>query len=286
MTFSEILASPLLTGYLLVMAFVLGAVFGSFFNCMAWRIVHGESVLHGRSHCAVCGHPLAAKDLVPIFSYTALHGRCRYCNEKISPRYTIVEAVCACGFMISVIRFGLTVHTVVAVVLFCLLLTLSLVDLDSMIIPDRFIAAAAVLWAVSLPGIFREDFITYQTYGNEALFSLSLFGVRGLLGAYVKGIAGAVALGGGMLLLSLVFDQVTGKESLGGGDVKLFFSAGLFLGPWAGLLCLLLSCLIGLVFALGRKEAKIPFGPSISAALFICLLWGQQIVNAYLGLFM
>ncbi|MFR8516776.1 MAG: prepilin peptidase, partial [Emergencia timonensis] len=73
--------STFLTVYIFVVMGIFGAVFGSFINCMAWRIAHGESVLKGRSHCAVCGHPLGAADLVPVFSFLFLRGKCRYCRE-------------------------------------------------------------------------------------------------------------------------------------------------------------------------------------------------------------
>ena len=286
MSSAEMSASMPLTVYVLVLAFVSGTVFGSFFNCMAWRIVHGESILYGRSHCAECGHPLAAKDLVPIFSYLALHGKCRYCGKKIAPRYTAVELICGTAFVITFLRFGLTVHTATALILLCMLLTLSLVDLDMMIIPDRFIVTMAGLWAVTTPFLCQEDKAASALTGSEMLLSKGIFSVTGIAGANLKGMTGGAAIGGGMLLLSLIFDKVTGKESMGGGDVKLFLIAGLFLGPWTGLLCLLMACVIGLAFAVAKKEAKIPFGPAISAAFFICFLAGQNIVNAYLGLFL
>lgn len=78
-------ADSFLTVYCCLLAALLGACMGSFLNCAAWRIVHGESVLHGRSHCDACGHVLAVRDLIPVVSYLAAHGRCRYCGAKLSP---------------------------------------------------------------------------------------------------------------------------------------------------------------------------------------------------------
>ncbi|MDD7254218.1 MAG: prepilin peptidase, partial [Firmicutes bacterium] len=106
MSFQELCDLPLLAGYVIVLAVVLGAVFGSFLNCMAWRMVHHESVLKGRSHCASCGHPLKAADLVPVFSYLFLKGKCRYCGEKISPRYMAAELVSAALWLGCVFRYG------------------------------------------------------------------------------------------------------------------------------------------------------------------------------------
>ena len=97
--------------------------------------------------------------------------------------------------------------------------------------------------------------------------------------------AGGLSIGVGMLLLSLLFDKVTGKESLGGGDIKLFFMTGLYLGPWVGLFNLILSCMIGIGFVLFMGQKRIPFGPALPLAAFISLLVGNDVVNWYLGLF-
>lgn len=253
--------SMFLTVYIFAVAAIFGAVFGSFINCMAWRIAHNESVSKGRSHCAVCGHPLGAADLVPVFSYLFLRGRCRYCREKISPRYLAVELLMAAAFILAVWRFDLPLQTLWICGLACILMALSLVDLETYTIPDRFIIAG-ILWYFGIL-LFTEDW----------------------KGELLTGLAGGLAIGAGMLLLSLLFDKVTGKESLGGGDIKLFFMTGLYLGPWVGLFNLILSCIIGIAFVLFMGQKRIPFGPAISLAAFISLLVGNDIVNWYLGLF-
>lgn len=252
-----------LTIYGGVVSFVFGAVFGSFINCLAWRIVHGESVLKGRSHCAVCGHPLSAADLVPIFSYLFLKGRCRYCHEKISPRYMIAELILACAFTGVYLRYGISILTIRHMILSCILLGLSLTDLDTFEIPNGFIVAGIVLWAVTLP--FTGEKIKDQL---------------------ISGLLGGAVIAGALLLLSLLFDRVTGKEGLGGGDIKLFFMVGLFTGPVTGLFNLILSCIIGLIFAaIRREEHRIPFGPAISIASWISILFGQAVTGWYLNLF-
>ena len=89
-----------------------------------------------------------------------------------------------------------------------------------------------------------------------------------------------------MLLVSLVFDKLTGKESLGGGDIKLFFMTGLYLSSaWDILFYLILSCLFGLGFAFFRKEKRVPFGPAIAAACFIMILYGEKLTGWYTDLF-
>jgi len=252
-----------------IVSFIFGAVFGSFINCLSWRMVHGESIVKGRSHCAVCGHVLSAADLVPIFSYLFLKGRCRYCHEKISPRYMIAELLLAGAFTRVFVRYGLTVLTLRYMVLSCILLGLSLTDLDTFEIPNRFILAGIVLWVVTLP------------------FAGASGGKMGssIIGQLKDGLLGGFLIAGALLLLSLIFDKVTGKEGLGGGDIKLFFMTGLFTGPWVGLFNLILSCIAGLIFSAIRRQKKIPFGPAISIATYFSLLFGPAVVNWYLGLF-
>lgn len=99
-----------------------------------------------------------------------------------------------------------------------------------------------------------------------------------------KGLIGAFVIAGAMLLLAVIFDKVTGKESLGGGDVKLFFMTGLYLGPWIGLFNLIVACIIGIIFVVVMKQRKIPFGPAISIAVFISILVGNNVISWYLSL--
>ena len=254
------------TVYCCVLAAVIGAVLGSFLNCTAWRIAHEESFVKGRSRCPACGHPLGALDLVPIFSWLFLRGKCRYCGKKISARYPLSEAVFAAVTVLCLLRFGLTAECLRNMIFFGCLFCLSLVDLESCIIPDGCLAVAALAWAAWLPfsGLAPTE-----------------IGLR---------VLAALVYGGGLLLISLAADKILGKESLGGGDIKLFAVVGLYLGLTASLFALLLSCVLGLVFAFGRKllphgqDEHFPFGPSIAAASWLMLMYGQPLVAWYLGL--
>lgn len=268
----EMSASPLLLGYILIILFLLGTVMGSFLCCFAGRFTAHESVLKGRSHCDFCGHVLGAGDLVPIISYLALKGRCRYCGHRISPRCLATELLMGMLFDVGLLRYGLSFGLLRYLVLVCILLALSLIDIDSYLIPDRFHIAAIVNWAVCLPLIALEKGGKtgfYEALRSEAAASL-------LTGAVTAAI---------MLLISLLFDRITGKESMGGGDIKLYFVSGLYLAGWSAYLCVVLSCVIGLITAGLMKKKKIPFGPSIATALVLCLLSGNSIVNWYLGFF-
>ena len=246
-------------------ACVLGAVFGSFLNCAAWRIAHGESFLRGHSHCPACGHALGARDLVPVLSWLAQRGRCRYCGEKISARYPLTELAFAALTLLCLLRFDLTVLCLRNWIFLCCLFCLSLVDLEIYTIPDGCLLTAMAAWLAALPFL------------RPGLWEIG----RSLLAG--------LCFGGGILLLSLLMDRVLGKESLGGGDVKLFAVAGVYLGFAGTLFAMLLSCILGLLFALVQKKRgnggrAIPFGPSISLASAVMLLWGQGLIQWYLGL--
>jgi len=215
--------SNLILIYCSIIALVLGACLGSFLNCTAIRIARGENFVKGRSHCMYCGHDLSALDLVPVLSWVFLRGRCRYCHEKISPRYVIVEIVFAIVTLACLLRFDLTVLCLRNEIYLCVLLLLSLVDLETMIIPDRCHIIMVAAWVLSAPLLYS---------GHEI---------------FIHVLAGVI-FGVGVLVLSLVMDKVLGRESMGGGDIKLLAVTGLYFGIVGTLFVLILSCIIGLVF--------------------------------------
>ena len=255
--------SPFFTAYCAVVAALLGACMASFLNCMAWRIVHGESVLRGRSHCDACGHVLGARDLVPVVSFLLSRGKCRYCGAKLSSRHVWGEVAGAAVFVSALFRYDISLQVLEAWALGCILLACAFADLEGYIIPDRFICCGA------------------------GLFALSLFFGGGVPHRLLSGALGGLAVPGGVLAVSVLLEKARGQEMLGGGDIKLLFVTGLFLGWQRNLLCLLLACVLGIAAGLasGRRETAIPWGPSIAAAAWAALLFGQQAVDWYLSLF-
>lgn len=276
--------------YCVFVVALLGLCMGSFLNCLAWRVAHGESVAKGRSHCVSCGHELAARDLVPVFSWLLLRGKCRYCGARVSARYPLVEVLCACVFVSLFVRYGLTLTTVELMAFSCTLLILSLTDLDTYVIPNSTIVAAIVI-------------------------RLAYIGVGGLLGMHdamsllVESLVGAFVVAIPVLLLSLIMDHVLGRPSLGGGDVKLLFVAGLYFGWQQSLFLIILACVLGIILsAVGKRTEEagdaeeaseteeasevsedarsqlIPFGPAIALSCWVTMLVGQQVVSWYLSL--
>ena len=246
-----------------ILAALLGAALGSFLNCVAWRIARGEAWRTGRSRCPVCGHVLGPFELLPVLSFLLQRGRCRHCGAKLSSRYPLTELGFALLTVLCVRRFGLSLYALGCYGFFCCLLCLSLVDWETCIIPDGCLIAALLFWPLTLPALDWD-------------------GLR-ILERFLS----ALALGGGMLLLSRGMDRLLEKESLGGGDMKLFALLGLYLGFARSLLALLLSSLLGLLLALLRRgeDRRIPFAPAISLAAVLSLLWGDAVIDWYLGLF-
>ena len=256
---------PMLVFFVIIAA-CLGAVMGSFLNCAAYRIVHGESFLKGRSKCPACGHTLGALELIPVLSWLIQKGRCKACGEKISVRYLFTEVLFAGVTVACLLRFDLTVLCLRNYIFLCCLFLLILTDLEGMIIPDGCHLVAVGAWIAALPFLF-------EGWGSVGMSVLS-----GLL------------FGGGLLLISLVMDRILGRDSLGGGDIKLFAVIGLYLGIIGTLFTLMLSCILGLLFhglsrTRGEGKKEFPFGPSIAVSAAAMLLFGEPLINWYRGFF-
>ncbi|MCI2057277.1 MAG: prepilin peptidase [Oscillibacter sp.] len=264
--------STALTAYVLVLAAVLGAVMGSFTSCAAGRFCAGEDWTKGRSHCDACGHTLGVPDLIPIFSWLFLKGRCRHCGAKISVRCPLTELLSAAAFVGVVLRFDVTVQTAQYLILCVILLAVGLVDYDTGIIPDKLLLAIFTDWLMFLPflngGVLWENLKT--------------------------GILAALASSVPLLIVSVIMDKVLGKESMGGGDIKLFFVCGLFFKWKYVLFLLIVSCIFGIVFAVvtgkttgdAENPRAFPFGPAIVLGVYVSLLAAQTATDAYLRLFL
>lgn len=255
--------SPFSFGYACLVAGVLGACLGSFLNCLAWRAVHGESALRGRSHCDSCGHVLGVRDLIPIVSFFLAKGRCRYCGARLSSRHVWAEAVMAAVFVSLLLRYDISLQTLEAWLAACVLAACAFADLEGYIIPDRFVAVGIVLFIAGTP--FAND-------PGGRLFD---------------GALGGFGVAGGLTLLVLFLEKRMGREAMGGGDLKLLFLTGLYFGWKENLLCLFLACVIGIVWGLAGKKTggkAIAWGPSIALAAWLTALAGESVIRWYLSL--
>jgi leader peptidase (prepilin peptidase) / N-methyltransferase len=244
------------------LAGVLGAVFGSFLNVVAYRLPRGESLSRPRSRCPGCGTQIRAYDNIPILSWLFLRGRCRDCGEPISPRYPLVEAGTAVLCALVVVAKGVGWEALLGIVFVLLLVPITLIDLETRLIPNKLTYPGAVIAiaivAVSAPGDLPENLIA------------------------------AVAAGGFLLVALLVY-----PAGMGMGDVKLAFMMGLFLGRAvapAMFAALISGSIVGAVIIarygskIGRKKG-IPFGPHLALGGLVGLFAGDAIVDWYLGTF-
>ena len=233
--------------------FVWGLVLGSFYHAWAWRMVHGQSIVRGRSCCPVCGHELSARELIPVVSWLWQRGHCRHCGVAIPVRYPLMELLTALLFASLAWRYtGMQLFSML--VLGSLLLVIALVDYDSWLIPDFLLLAGLLLY---VPLQWLSDSLNVLVLGR----------------ALLSGCAVAVPL----LLFVLAADAVLQKPSMGGGDIKLFFLLGVYLGVKKAMLTLFLSCIIGLVWQLLQQRlepgAAFPFAPSIAVAAWVVIMW-------------
>ncbi|MEZ5596172.1 MAG: A24 family peptidase [Pseudomonadales bacterium] len=222
------------------------------------RIPQPYSTAVPRSHCPRCGHRITALENIPLVSWIMLRGRCSACAMPISPRYPLVELVALLAALAVLARFGLNPYGWAACIFSWILLTATLIDLDTMLLPDQL--TLPLLWLGLL-----TNAITGQLPLDTAIY-------------------GAAA--GYLLLWSTfwAFKLITGKEGMGYGDFKLLAALGAWLG-WSMLPALLLIASVsGLAHAMGRMAAKrmqrqdpMPFGPYLAIAGWICLLAGDHI---------
>ena len=250
-------------------AALLGAIFGSFLNVLIYRLPLHQPVGMARSQCRSCGHQIAWYDNLPILSFLLLRGRCRACHAPFSARYPFVEALTALLAAALFARDGLDIALIGSFYFGCSLIVLTYIDLDHRLLPDR----------ITLPGIVVGLVLSVVVpRGGDRLASLE----SAVLG---------VLLGGGILwLVAWSYEKATGREGMGGGDVKLLAMIGAFLG-WKGvLLTLLLSSLIGSMIGVtvmlargGNTRLAIPFGPFLAIGALIGLFWGEQIVTWYIS---
>lgn len=255
--------------YFTILSFIVGVMFGSFYNVCIYRIPEKLSVANPPSHCYNCNTRLKPIDLVPILSWTLLKGKCRYCGQEISSRYSLTELLTGILFAIVYINFGYSFESVYYMFLVSLLVIITFIDLDHYIIPDGLIIIGSVVSVI-----------------------VNLFGY----GVGVKnGVLGAIVCGGGVLVVVTLIEFLVKNEVMGGGDIKLFAMLGLFLGVKLGLITVLLSVYVGAIYGivtivyskLRKMEYKsmIPYGPFISVAAFIALIYGEKIINWYFNMF-
>ena len=243
-----------------VLFFIYGIVLGSFFNVVGLRVPKKESIVKPPSHCPKCKRRLTVVDLIPVFSYLFLRGKCHSCGTKISPIYVMTEFVTGMLFAFSYWYIGFSFELIVAILFVSLLMIIIVSDIAYMLIPDKVL-----------------------------LFFLPLLVVGRILSPlepWWDSLLGA-AVGFGILL----FIAIVSKGGMGGGDIKLFFLLGYVLGTIHTLLTLFVASVIGMIIGIimlkVRKQDRktpLPFGPSIALAAIIVYFFGDAMIHWYWNL--
>ena len=232
----------------LIIFFILGTYFGSFFTVIGLRLPKNENFTTSHSHCDSCMHELKLYDMVPILSFLFQRVKCRYKKKKIDPLSTFVEFFTGLLFAVSYYSFGFTWEFAIGLGIVSLLMIVLVSDLTYLIIPDEVLI------------FFSIYFIIFQI--------LNL----GIVGALLKVVSG-IFLFSVLYFIMLIGNKVLKKECLGGGDIKMMFVFGLILEPLLGTLSIFLGSFIALPISLillrNQDEKQIPFGPFLLIALAI-----------------
>lgn len=242
---------------LYIIIFLYGIVIGSFLNVCIFRIPKQENIVKIRSHCMNCGYQLKWYDLVPVFSYLCLGGKCRSCKQKISVQYPLIELLNGVLYCIVFAVYGISVEALLYALLASALITLSVIDFRTYEIPvgiNIFILTLGLIRIVT-------------DYADWLDYAVGFFVVSGFL---------------------YIVHLVTKGRGIGGGDIKLMAVSGLLLGWKQILLAFVLGCIIGSIIHVARMKISgqghvLAFGPYLSMGIMIATLAGNQMIAWYLS---
>lgn len=241
-----------------IVIFIFGITIGSFLNVCIYRIPLHQSIVTVSSHCMTCGRKLKWYDMIPVFSWLLLGGKCRSCKSKISLQYPVIESLNGILYVVICLVNGMDLLSLIYCLMTSALLTLSLIDWRTYEIP---------------PGI------------NAFLFILGVAVAALDRGNLLSHLAGMVCVSGFLGILYLI----SRGRAIGGGDIKLMFVCGLILGWKQIILAFLLGCIIGSVIHLIRIRVQgeghvLAMGPYLSAGIFLAALWGNEWISWYISL--
>ncbi|NDJ15895.1 prepilin peptidase [Myxacorys almedinensis] len=255
--------------------FALGASIGSFLNVVVYRLPAKLSILYPPSRCPHCLTRLKKHHNVPVLGWLWLNGKCNHCKSPISKRYPLVEASTGLIFLLVFLTFGLSVQTIGYWAFLSWLVALSIIDLDTMTLPESLTRSGLVVG------------LGFQLFSGWT--------VSGFTGAIQNLMMGAIAAVLGIWLLdiiAIVGSVVFGQQAMGAGDSKLMAMIGAWLGWKSLLLAGFLACASGALvgggaIALGilSRRQPMPFGPFLALGAAIALFYGERLISSYLSLF-
>lgn len=241
-----------------VIIFIFGAVLGSFYTVVGERLPQNKSIITPPSHCPNCNHILKFYELIPVFSYLFLGGKCLKCKQKIPVLSTIIELLTGLLFLLAYLHFGISVKLFIALVFVSMLMIVIVSDIRYMVICDEILII-----------------------GNILIFILLIIDV-GLKNALISVVNGLICFLI-MLLIKKLGDIIFKRESMGGGDIKLMFTFGLTMGIASSVASIFLASFIGLPISLvlmkNNSSHEIPFGPYLSVAAIMLFLSGIDVID-------
>lgn len=240
---------------LYITIFTFGIVIGSFLNVCIYRIPKKEDIVKINSHCMSCNYKLKWYDLVPIFSYICLGGRCRECKTKISIQYPLIEGLNGILYVLVVFVNGFTIESLLYCLMFSALITLSVIDFRTYEIPFGINLFILALGLIKLATDYR-NFLDY--------------------------LIGFISVSGFLYLLFLL----TKGRGIGGGDIKLMAVSGLMLGWKCNILALAIGCIVGSIvhiirMKVSKQDHVLALGPYLSVGIMIAALWGDFLLQWY-----
>lgn len=248
---------------ILIVPFIFGAVVGSFLNVCIYRLPEGKSIVSPPSSCPVCKGYIPFYFNIPVIGFLLLRGRCGRCKSPISFRYPFVEALTGLAAVALFFRYGPDIRIFIPFLFLAALIVITFIDLDKKII----------LNVITLPGI---------VIGFAASFFMPAPGV-------VSSLTGIVAGGGILMGIAMGYHYITGKEGMGGGDIKFLAMIGAFIG-WKGVLfTLFTSSILGavagvVVMVIFSRDTKyaLPFGPFLAIGAVLYLFYGEFLIGWYI----
>ena len=236
-----------------VYIFIIGLLFGSFYNVVGMRLPNNESIVFPDSHCEKCNHQLKWYELIPIVSYIIQGGKCRKCKSKLPISYLLMEICTGILYAVCFHKFGFSLELITALIFTSSLIIVIISDIEYMIIIDEILIVAS--FSIIIIDIF-----------NYGLYESALKILAGL-GAFAT-----------MYLIKKLGDLMFKQESLGGGDIKLMFLIGLVIGYAMSVCNIFFATFIAFPIALylliSKKDNIIPFGPFLSMSAILLYIWG------------
>jgi len=250
--------------------FIFGSLIGSFLNVCIYRMPRELSVNKPkRSFCPHCQKQVLWYDNIPLLSYLFLGGKCRFCKKRIAFRYFLVEFLTP-SLLVVLYHFlpgGLSAHFFIYSILTCALIVATFIDFDFQIIPDEITLGGLVVGLV-LCVLFPQLHHT----GSRVT-------------SFLQGCFGMLAGGGSIFLIGEFGRLVFKKESMGGGDVKFMAMIGSILGWKLAILIFFLApffgAFVGIIAKLRKGAEVIPYGPYLSLATFLSIIWGNKIIDYF-----